>query len=116
MALLQACHHGLTGDSAKLIGEGAVENQDVHREDPLADGCGVLQGEALVNEEDAALEDKLRMTNGSCRDNTEHLSSLKQTEHSNLYQTDGLKVVSDWCVNFFFTHSRLTYNKDQCSL
>lgn len=70
VALLQACHHGLTGDGAELIGEGAVENQDVHREDPLADGCGVLQGKALVNEEDAALEDKLRMTNGSCRENT----------------------------------------------
>lgn len=54
VALLQACHQGLTGDCAELVGEGAVEDQDVHGEDPLADGCGVLQDEALVDEEDAA--------------------------------------------------------------
>lgn len=54
MTLLQARHHGLTGDRAKLVGEGAIEDQDVHREDPLADGRGVLQDEALVDEEDAA--------------------------------------------------------------
>lgn len=56
--LLQACHHGLAGDGAKLVSEGAVEDQDVHREDPLADGCGVLQDEALVDEEDAAWEEE----------------------------------------------------------
>ncbi len=53
VALLQAGHHGLTGDGAELVGEGAVEDQDVDGEDPLADGCGVLQDEALVDEEDA---------------------------------------------------------------
>lgn len=42
MALLQAGHHGLTGNGAKLVGEGAVEDQDVHCEDPLADGGSVL--------------------------------------------------------------------------
>lgn len=51
---LQARHHGLIGDRAKLVGEGTVENQDVHGEDPLADGRRVLQDEALVDEEDAA--------------------------------------------------------------
>lgn len=56
-ALLQAGHHGLAGDGAELVGEGAVEHQDVHREDPLADGRGVLQDEALVDEEDAAWEE-----------------------------------------------------------
>lgn len=66
VTLLQAHHQGLAGDGAKLVGEGAVENQDVHREDPLADGCGVLQDKALVDEEDAAWkEGKLRATNGS---------------------------------------------------
>lgn len=54
VTLLQARHHGLAGDGAELVGEGAVEDQDVHREDPLADGRGVLQDEALVDEEDAA--------------------------------------------------------------
>lgn len=53
MALLQACHHGLAGDSAELVGEGAIKDQDVHGEDPLADGCSVLQDEALVDEKDA---------------------------------------------------------------
>lgn len=53
VTLLQASHQGLTSDSAKLIGEGAVENQDVHREDPLTDGCGVLQDETLMNEKHA---------------------------------------------------------------
>lgn len=56
--LLQAGHHGLAGDRAELVGEGAVEDQDVHGEDPLADGCGVLEREALVHEEDAAWEEK----------------------------------------------------------
>lgn len=56
LTLLQACRHGLTGDGAKLVGEGAVEDQDVHCEDPLADGCSVLKYEALMDEEDAAWE------------------------------------------------------------
>lgn len=56
VALLQAGHHGVTGDGAELIGEGAVEDQDVHGEDPLADGCGVLQDEALVDKENATWE------------------------------------------------------------
>ena len=51
LALLQAGHHGLTGDGAKLVGEGAVEDQNVHGEDPLADGCGMLQDEALMDKE-----------------------------------------------------------------
>lgn len=69
-ALLQARHHGLTGDGAELVGEGAVEDQDVHGEDPLADGCGVLQDEALVDEEDAAWEEedvKEDRTDAKCR-------------------------------------------------
>ena len=68
--VLQARHHGLAGDGAELVGEGAVEDQDVHREDPLADGGGVLQDETLVDEEDAAWEEGgLRWTNicGTCR-------------------------------------------------
>lgn len=56
VALLQASHHGVTSDGAELIGEGAVEDQDVHGEDPLADGCGVLQDEALVDKENATWE------------------------------------------------------------
>lgn len=55
VALLQHCHHRVTGDCAKLVGEGAIEDQDVHSEDPLADRGGVLQDKALVDEEDAAL-------------------------------------------------------------
>lgn len=58
VTLLQACHHSLAGDGAKLVGEGAVEDQDVHCEDPLADGRSVLQDEALVDEEDAAWEEE----------------------------------------------------------
>lgn len=58
VTLLQARHHGLTGDGAELVREGAVEDQDVHREDPLADGGSVLQDEALVDEEDAAWEEE----------------------------------------------------------
>lgn len=58
VTLLQARHHGLAGDGAKFVGEGAVEDQDVHCEDPLADGGGVLQDEALVDEEDAAWEEE----------------------------------------------------------
>lgn len=54
VTLLQACHHGLAGDGAKLVGEGAVEDQDVYCEDPLTDGGSVLQDEALVDEEDTA--------------------------------------------------------------
>lgn len=54
VALLQHGHHRVAGDGAELVGKGAVEDQDVHREDPLADGGGVLQDEALVDEEDAA--------------------------------------------------------------
>lgn len=54
VALLQTGHHGLAGNCAELVGEGAVEDQDVNCEDPLADGSGVLKDEALVNEEDAA--------------------------------------------------------------
>lgn len=56
LALLQAGHHGLTGDGAKLIREGAIEDQNVHGEDPLADGCGVLQDKALVDKENATWE------------------------------------------------------------
>lgn len=56
LALLQAGHHGLTGDGAKLIREGAVEDQNVHGEDPLADGCGMLQDEALVHKENTTWE------------------------------------------------------------
>lgn len=63
LALLQAGHHGLGGDGTELVGEGAIEDQDVHGEDPLADGGGVLQDEAFVDEEDAAWrEDGLRRT------------------------------------------------------
>lgn len=58
VTLLQARHHGLAGDGAELVCEGAVENQDVHREDPLTDGGSVLQDEALVDEEDAAWEEE----------------------------------------------------------
>lgn len=63
VALLQASHHGLGGDGAELVGERAVEDQDVHGEDPLANGRGVLEDETLVDEEDAAWrENKLRKT------------------------------------------------------
>lgn len=54
LAHLQARHHGLSGDGAKLIGESTVEDQDVHSEDPLADGCSMLEEETLMDEEDAA--------------------------------------------------------------
>lgn len=65
VTLLQARHHGLAGDGAELVGEGAVEDQDVHCEDPLTDGCGMLQDETLMDEEDAAWEGGggLRRTN-----------------------------------------------------
>lgn len=54
VALLKAGHQSLTSDGAEFVGEGPVENQDVHSEDPLADGGSVLQDEALVDEKDAA--------------------------------------------------------------
>ena len=53
MKLLQARHHSVVGNRAKLIGEGAVEDQNVHGEDPLTDGCSMLEHEALMDEEDA---------------------------------------------------------------
>lgn len=56
LALLQAGHHGLTGDGAKLIREGAVEDQNVHGENPLADGCSMLQDEALMHKENTTWE------------------------------------------------------------
>lgn len=54
VALLQHGQHRVVGDGAELVGEGSVEDQDVHRKDPLTDGGSVLQDEALVDEEDAA--------------------------------------------------------------
>lgn len=54
VALLKTGHQSLTSDGAKFVGEGPVEDQDVHSENPLADGGGVLQDEALVNEKDPA--------------------------------------------------------------
>lgn len=51
--MLQRGHHGVIGDGAKLVGEGAVEDQDVDDKDPLADGGQVLEEEAFVDEEDA---------------------------------------------------------------
>lgn len=53
LAHLQARHHGLSGDGAKLVGESTIEDQDVHSEDPLADGCSMLEEETLMDEEDA---------------------------------------------------------------
>lgn len=67
VALLQARHHGLRGDRAKLVGERTVEDQDVHSEDPLTDGRYVLKNETLVDEEDATWKDTLRKTNFSGR-------------------------------------------------
>lgn len=52
VALLKAGHQSLTSDGAKFIGEGPVEDQDVHSKNPLTDGGGVLQDEAFVNEKD----------------------------------------------------------------
>jgi len=54
--VLQARQHRVVGDGAKLVGKGAIEDQDVHGEHPLADGRRVLQDEALVDEEHAAWE------------------------------------------------------------
>lgn len=51
--MLQRSHQGVIGDGAKLIGEGAVEDQDVNDKQPLADGSQMLQEEALVDKEDA---------------------------------------------------------------
>lgn len=53
VALLKTSHQSLTSDGAEFIGEGTVEDQDVHSKDPLADGGGVLQDEALMDEKDA---------------------------------------------------------------
>lgn len=52
-AVNQGGHHGVAADAAELVGECSVIHQDEDGEDPLADGGGVLQHEALVNEEDA---------------------------------------------------------------
>lgn len=54
VALLKAGHQSLTSDGAEFVGKGPVEDQDVHSEDPFADGGGVLQDEALVDEKDTA--------------------------------------------------------------
>lgn len=54
VTLLQHGQHRVVGDGAELVREGSVENQDVNREDPLTDGGGVLQDEALMDKEDAA--------------------------------------------------------------
>lgn len=100
MTLLQARHHGLTGDGAKLIGEGAVEDQDVHCEDPLTDGCSVLQDEALMDEEDAALEEgKLRL-----------LSSVKYSRHNIHNYTKGGSFASG-CQTWIHDLIKLQYTK-----
>ena len=63
--VLQARQHRVMGDGAELVGEGAVEDQDVHGEHPLADGRCVLQHKALMDEEHAAWRGQ-----GSRRNNT----------------------------------------------
>lgn len=50
----EGSHQGVAADAAKLVGEGSIVDQDKDGEDPFADGGGMLQHEALVNEEDAA--------------------------------------------------------------
>lgn len=55
VAVLQGGHQGLIVDGTELVGEGAVEHEDVHREDPLAYSGGMLEDEALVDEEDTTL-------------------------------------------------------------
>lgn len=45
---------GVPGHAPELEGERPVEEHDEHAVDPLEDGRGVLQGEALLAEEDSA--------------------------------------------------------------
>lgn len=81
LTLVQACHHGLAGDGAELVGEGSVEDQDVHGEDPLADGCSMLKDEALMDEEDAAWEGeqvKKKKRMRTCRGTTNLFSCLTE--------------------------------------
>lgn len=56
---MQTSHQGVSGDGAELVGERAVEDEDEDGEDPLADGGGVLQDEALVYKERAAWYERL---------------------------------------------------------
>ena len=49
-------HQGLPGHTGELEGKGAIEEHDDDAEDPLEDGRGVLEDEALLQEEHAAWE------------------------------------------------------------
>ncbi|KPP61231.1 vesicle-associated membrane protein 5-like [Scleropages formosus] len=60
---LQRSHHRIIVDSTKLVGECAIEDQNVHREDPLTDGGCVLQNKTLMYEEDATLEESVKYNN-----------------------------------------------------
>lgn len=90
MTLLQACHHGLTGDCAKLIGEGAVKDQDVHSEDPFTDGCSVLQDKALVDEEDATEDEGDHRS--QCQSHSEVGHPVVKGSHSHTVGEDALQA------------------------
>lgn len=49
---------GVSRHVSELEGKGAVEEHDEHAVEPLKDGRGVLQGEALLAEEDSAWRSK----------------------------------------------------------
>lgn len=57
-------HQSVAWDAAKLEGERPVEAHDEHAVDPLKDGGGVLQGEALLAEENATWGSKVKENRG----------------------------------------------------
>lgn len=57
-------HQGVPRHAPELEGESPVEEHDEHAVDPLKDGGGVLQGEALLAEEDSTWGSEVKENNG----------------------------------------------------
>lgn len=53
-------HEGVPRHAPELEDKSPVEEHDEHAVDPLEDGGGVLQGEALLAEENSTCDQKLR--------------------------------------------------------
>lgn len=90
VALLKTCHQSLTSDGAKFVGEGPVEDQDVHSEHPLADGGGVLQDEALVDKKDATQNKGDHRS--ECQGHSEMSHPVIERGHSHSVREDALQT------------------------
>lgn len=90
VALLKAGHQSLTSDGAEFIGEGPVEDQDVHSKHPLTDGSGVLQDKALVNEKNATQHEGDHRP--ECQGDSEMRHPVIERGHSHSIREDTLET------------------------